>query len=54
MTDILDMVVQVEVYQISPEDFHSSDYYSELASVRDYEIIKALFIKQASDEDVAE
>lgn len=51
VTSIADEIVEIDVHQISAEDFNNSDYFVEDASVRDYDLLKALFVER-KEEDV--
>ena len=44
-------VVEIDVYQISQEDFDKSEYYNEKASTKDYDILEALFVKKDDSEN---
>ena len=46
-------IVEVDIYQISREEFEDADYYCEEATMRDYEMLEALFVK-AEEKDEPE
>lgn len=50
LTDVLEMDVEVDFYQISRDEFNACNYYNENADTHDYDVLKALFIKP--DEDI--
>ena len=47
-------VVEIDVYQITKEEFDDADYYCEDATVRDYEILEALFVKNEEKDEPQE
>ena len=39
-------VVDIDVYQITQEEFDNSNYYNEKATTRDYDVLESLFVKR--------
>lgn len=48
---ISEELVEVELYQITREEFDNSDYYNEKASTKDYDILEVLFVKKDESEE---
>lgn len=45
MVPISQEVVEIDIHQISKEEFDEANYYCKEANVRDYEILETLFVK---------
>lgn len=54
VTSIADEIVEIDIHQISAEDFNNSNYYVEDASVRDYDLLKALFVERKEEPVIEE
>ena len=53
VTEIAEEQVDIEFFQVSPDVFRKADYYSEECSVRDYDILEALFVEKPKNEEKA-
>lgn len=47
-------IVEVDVFQITKEEFDEANYYCKEANVRDYEMLEALFVKNEEVEEPEE
>ena len=43
-------IVEVEIHQITQEEFDNSDYYNENVSTKEYDLLEALFVKREDEE----
>ena len=53
VTEIAEEQVEINFFQVSQEVFNKTDYYSDECSVRDYDILEALFVEKPKNEEKA-
>lgn len=53
VTEIAEEQVEINFFQVSQEVFNKTDYYSDDCSVRDYDILEALFVEKPKNEEKA-
>lgn len=51
ITPISQIAIDIDVFQISQEEFDKSDSYSEAASVKDYDVLQLFIKKEEKQED---